>query len=145
MGYSRPCAIVIALSTLFAFGPTRADVKFDVLERGRYLTAAGDCYACHTPAGGKPFQGGRPIETPFGTIYSANITPDRQTGIGAWSDDDFYRAVHEGISIDGSRLYPAFPYPYFTHVRREDVDAIRAYLKTIEPISNTPPRNKLPF
>jgi mono/diheme cytochrome c family protein len=120
-------------------------VNFDQIARGKYLAAAGDCYACHTPSGGKPFQGGRPIGTPFGVIYSANITPDRQTGIGAWSDDEFYRAVHEGIAADGSRLYPAFPYPYYTRATRQDVDAIRAYLKTIDPVSNAPPRNDLPF
>jgi mono/diheme cytochrome c family protein len=145
MEHRWPCGLIVIAATLFASAGICADIKFDVIERGRYLVAAGDCYACHTPQGGKPFQGGRAIETPFGVIYSANITPDRQTGIGTWSDNDFYRAVHEGISIDGSRLYPAFPYPYYTRVKREDVDAIRAYLQTVEPVRNAPPRNKLPF
>jgi mono/diheme cytochrome c family protein len=143
MGYRWPFALIALLAALV--GGARADTDFDRIQRGKYLTAAGDCYACHTPSGGKPFQGGRPIETPFGVIYSANITPDRETGIGAWSDDDFYRAMHEGIAADGSRLYPAFPYPYYAHVRREDVDAIRAYLNTLEPVSKASPRNQLPF
>jgi mono/diheme cytochrome c family protein len=94
---------------------------------------------------GRPFAGGRGIETPFGVIYSPNITPDRQTGIGAWTDEQFYRALHEGVEADGSRLYPAFPYPYYTRVTRDDVQTIRAYLNTLEPISNSPLHNKLPF
>ena len=84
-------------------------------------------------------------QTPFGTIYSTNITPDRETGIGAWTNDEFYRAMHEGIAKDDVHLYPAFPYPYYTHVTREDVDFIRAYLATLPPVSNRPPRNELPF
>jgi mono/diheme cytochrome c family protein len=116
---------------------------FGTIERGRYLTSAGDCEACHTTQGGKPFAGGRPIPTPFGTIYSANITPDRQTGIGAWTDDQFYRALHQGVGADGKNLYPAFPYPWYTQVTREDSDAIRAYLSALEPIKNQPPANTL--
>ena len=116
--------------------------------------ASGSAATSPTPAtalpatpqeGGKPFAGGRPLATPFGVIHSPNITPHRQTGIGAWSDDEFYRAMHEGISRDGRRLYPAFPYPHFTHVARRDVDAIRAYLATLEPVPTAPPRNELPF
>ena len=117
--------------------------SFSTLERGRYLAVAGDCEACHTNASGKPFAGGRPIPTPFGTIYSPNITPDRETGIGGWSNDQFYRALHAGVAANGDHLYPAFPYPWFTKVTREDSDAIRAYLNTLDPVSNTPPENKL--
>ncbi len=145
----RSCHRLVSVAFLWGLGTAAAwagsDADFARVERGRYLATAGDCLPCHTQAGGKPFAGGRPLETPFGTIYSANITPDRQAGIGAWSDDDFYRALHEGIAADGSRLYPAFPYPYYTHVMRQDADAIRAYLETIEPVSNVPPRNRLPF
>ena len=112
-------------------------------QRGRYLTDLGDCAACHTAEGGQPFAGGRPIETPFGTIYSPNITPDPDTGIGAWTDDQFYRAMHEGIAEDGTRLYPAFPYPWFTKVTREDVDAIRAYLLTLPAVRSKRPENTL--
>ena len=110
-------------------GSVRAETDFATIERGRYLTTAGDCVACHTKEGGKPFAGGRAIGTPFGAIYSANITPDRESGIGAWTKDQFYRAMHEGISAGGERLYPAFPYPYYTHVTRQDSDDIYAYLR----------------
>mgnify|MGYP001168690616 CR=1 FL=1 len=138
--------LIIGATALLPFTDVRgADSSYAQIMRGRYLTMAGDCLGCHTPEGAKPFSGGRGIETPFGVIYSPNITPDRETGIGAWTDEQFYRALHEGISADGSRLYPAFPYPYYTRVTREDVDAIRAYLDTLEPVSNSPPRNKLPF
>ena len=81
----------------------------DQLARGKYLTEAADCEACHTVAGGKPFAGGRPFETQFGTMYSPNITADSATGIGSWSDADFLKAVHEGVGKGGLRLYPAFP------------------------------------
>ncbi|TPI10436.1 c-type cytochrome [Mesorhizobium sp. B4-1-3] len=111
-------------------------------ERGRYLVAAGDCAACHTADDGKPFAGDRPIETPFGTIYSANITPDPETGIGAWTEEQFYRAMHEGLAADGRRLYPAFPYPWFTKVTRQDVDDIRAYLRTVAPVRAKPRDNE---
>ncbi|MGO4567617.1 cytochrome c [Rhizobium sp. 2YAF20] len=116
---------------------------FALEQRGHRLVDAGDCVACHTAEGGKPFAGGRPLDTPFGTIYSPNITPDAQTGIGAWTGDQFYRAMHEGIAADGTHLYPAFPYPWFTKVKREDVDAIRAYLRTIAPVRNKRPENEL--
>lgn len=100
-------------------------------ERGRYLVYAGDCAACHTADGGKPFAGGRAIQTPFGTLYSSNITPDLDTGIGRWSTKEFYRAMHEGIGRSGKRLYPAFPYPWFTKVVPDDVAEIQAYLRTL--------------
>src|SRR5258705_6982731 len=88
--------------------------------RGQYLATAGNCLSCHTARGGKPYAGGRAILTPFGTLYSPNITPDPQTGIGEWSPEDFRRALHEGKSRDGSLLYPAFPYTNYTKVTRED-------------------------
>ena len=113
---------------------------------GAARQGAGRCRrlpACHTKDESKPFAGGRAIETPFGTIYSPNITPDRDTGIGAWSDEEFYQALHDGIGPDGTRLYPAFPYPYFTKMPRDDVMAVRAYLNTLQPIASTRPDNKL--
>ena len=124
---------------------SRADTDFNRVQRGKYLVDAGDCKDCHTAEDGKPFAGGRALQTPFGVIYSANITPDRATGIGAWSGDQFYRALHEGIDAGGHRLYPAFPYPYYTHVTRGDVADILAYLQSIAPVSNRPPANDLPF
>jgi mono/diheme cytochrome c family protein len=103
------------------------------VERGRYLALAGNCAGCHTTRGGQPYAGGLPIETPFGTIYSSNLTSDAQAGIGGWSSAHFWRAMHNGRSKDGRLLYPAFPYPNFTKVTREDSDAIYAYLRTVAP------------
>ncbi len=111
-----------------------ADTSYAQLQRGKSLVDAGDCVSCHTVDGGKPFAGGRPIETPFGLIYSPNITPDRETGIGAWSDEEFYNAMHFGTDPKGARLYPAFPYPYYSKLTRSDVDAIRQYLNTLPPV-----------
>ena len=117
----------------------------DPVARGKYLVDAGDCQACHTRAGGSPFAGARGIRTPFGIIYSANITPDVKTGIGSWSEADFYRAMHNGIAHGGKNLYPAFPYTYFTRMSRPDVDAVWAYLRTLPPTYQVKPANKLPF
>jgi mono/diheme cytochrome c family protein len=114
-------------------------------ERGAYLAVLGDCQGCHTPQGKAAFSGGVPLGTPFGTIFTANITPDKDTGIGGWTDEQFYNALHNGISADGAHLYPAFPYPYFQRISREDSDALHAYLQTIPPVHNVPPPNKLPF
>src|SRR5947209_6003435 len=133
-----------AFAASFFVSPAHCEqLSFGQVERGRYLAAAGDCEACHTAPGGKPFAGGRAIPTPFGTIYSANITPDRKTGIGSWSDDQFYRALHQGIAADGSYLYPAFPYPWYTKVTREDSDALKAFLSSLEPVAKSPPPNEL--
>ena len=111
------------------FAPTAQQI-----ERGAYLALAGNCAACHTARGGRPYAGGKGIETPFGTVYTSNLTPDAQSGIGAWSADHFWRALHEGRSRDGRLLYPAFPYPDYTHVTREDSDAIFAYLRSVPPV-----------
>jgi mono/diheme cytochrome c family protein len=119
--------------------------KPDLIKRGAYLARMGDCAACHTADPSRPFAGGLPISTPFGKIYTPNITPDPDTGIGQWSDTDFVRAMHEGIGKTGERLYPAFPYAEFTRVTEQDVLAIRAYLNTIAPVHYTPPANELRF
>lgn len=108
------------------------------IARGKALTEAGDCASCHTADPAKPFAGGKRIDTPFGGVYSANLTPDRATGLGGWTDDQFYRALRFGVAPDGSRYYPAFPYPNFTKLTRQDILAIRAYLATLAPISNAP-------
>ena len=115
------------------------------LRRGQYLVAAGDCLSCHLREGGEPFAGGLGLNTPFGAIYTSNITPDRQTGIGAWTGDQFYRAMHDGKGAHGENLYPAFPYPWFRRASRADDDAIFAYLMTVPAVSYTPPQNNLPF
>ena len=116
-----------------------------MIARGKALTTAGDCASCHTADPAKPFAGGKRIDTPFGGIYSPNLTPDRDTGIGAWSDADFARALREGVAPDGSRYYPAFPYPNFTKLIRDDILAIRAYLATLTPFRNRPPPLELPW
>jgi mono/diheme cytochrome c family protein len=115
------------------------------LSRGQYLVAAGDCMSCHLREGGEPFAGGLGLNTPFGVIYTSNITPDRETGIGAWTSDQFYRAMHEGKGAHGENLYPAFPYPWFRRASREDDDAIFAYLMTVPAVNYTPPKSDLPF
>jgi mono/diheme cytochrome c family protein len=112
---------------------------------GRYLAVLGDCESCHDRPGGQPYAGGYPLNTPFGVIYSSNLTPDRETGIGTWTADDFWNAFHKGVRKDGAKLYPAFPYPYFTHATRAEADALYAYLRTVTPVSYRPPANKLPF
>jgi mono/diheme cytochrome c family protein len=115
------------------------------LRRGQYLVAVGDCLSCHLRAGGQALAGGLGLNTPFGVIYSSNITSDPETGIGAWSADQFYRAMHDGVNAHGQKLYPAFPYPWFTRVSRADDDAILAYLKSTPAVKYTPPANHLPF
>jgi mono/diheme cytochrome c family protein len=119
---------------------------FTQVARGRYLAIASDCASCHTvPGSGRPFTGGRPIETPFGNIVAPNITPDPETGIGAWSDDAFDAAVRRGLRPNGARLYPAMPFTAYTKMSRDDVLAIRAYLTTLQPVRNAVEANTLPF
>lgn len=104
-------------------------------QRGEYLARAGNCYGCHTRPGGAAYAGGRALPTPFGTFLTPNITPDRTNGIGAWSQDDFWRALHHGKGRDGRLLYPAFPYTEYTRVTREDADHLFAYLQTLPPVA----------
>src|SRR5882757_2089845 len=113
------------------------------IARGKALTVAGDCASCHTADPAKPFAGGKRIDTPFGAITSPNLTPDPDTGLGRWGDEDFVRALRDGVAPDGSRYYPAFPYPNFTRLIRDDILAIRAYLGTLTPIRNTAPAPEL--
>lgn len=115
------------------------------LRRGQYLVVAGDCMSCHLREGGEPLAGGLGLKTPFGVIYTPNITSDKETGIGNWTSDQFYRAMHDGIDDEGKNLYPAFPYPWYRLASREDDDAIFAFLKTTPPVSYTPPKNDLSF
>jgi mono/diheme cytochrome c family protein len=120
--------------------------EFTQIERGRYLAVASDCVSCHTiPGSNSPFAGGRAIETPFGDIVAPNITPDRETGLGAWSDDEFEAAVRKGVRRDGSPLYPAMPYNAYTKMSRDDVQAIHAYLSSVTPVGNAPVAKSLPF
>jgi cytochrome c5 len=120
-----------------------------LVKRGEYLAKAGDCIACHTntPEKGTAFAGGLPMHTPFGTIYSPNITPDKATGIGNWTDEQFIKAMREGISPQGHYYYPAFPYYYFNKITTDDLIAIKAYLDSIPAISqkNRPVEMVKPF
>jgi mono/diheme cytochrome c family protein len=141
----------MALAAGMAHGAAAADIapatpaNADQITRGAYLAKAADCIACHTIDPAKPFAGGYPLATPFGTIYGPNITADKETGIGNWSDEDFIRALHNGIDDKGRHLYPAFPYASFTKLSREDVLAIKAYLFSLPPIQQKNLKNDLPF
>lgn len=115
------------------------------IQRGAYLARAGNCMGCHSTAGAAEFAGGRGIDTPFGTVFAPNITPDPKTGIGNWSASDFWRAMHHGRSKDGRLLYPAFPYPSYTNLTRADSDALHAYLRTVEPVERVNKPHDLPF
>jgi mono/diheme cytochrome c family protein len=138
------CAL-LALGTAAARAQNPDKQSFEVIEHGRYMTIAGDCAACHTAKGGQPFAGGGALQTPFGTLLAPNITPDVETGIGGWTDDEFLEAVRTGIGHGGIHLYPAMPYTYYTKMTREDVIAIRAYLDTVQPVRNLVQANQLPF
>jgi mono/diheme cytochrome c family protein len=117
----------------------------DLIARGELLAAIGNCDTCHTVKGGTRFAGGRGIPTPFGTIYSTNITPDRDTGLGTWSEQAFQRAMHDGIARDGHYLYPAFPYDHFTKVTTEDNQALYAFLMSRPAVSAAAPENSVWF
>ncbi len=121
-------------------GPNAAQLR-----QGQYLARLGDCLSCHLRADGEPFAGGLGLNTPFGVIYSSNISSDPEHGIGHWTPDQFYRAMHDGIGAQGQHLYPAFPYPWFRNLSREDDDALLAYLKTTPPVAYQPPGNQLFF
>jgi mono/diheme cytochrome c family protein len=115
------------------------------VERGRELVMVGGCESCHTARGGAPFAGGRAIPTRFGVFYAPNITPDPDTGLGAWSADDFWHALHNGYSRNGTLLYPTFPYTNYTRVSRKDADAVYAYLRTIAPVRRANHRHEVKF
>src|SRR6516162_1197674 len=136
------------LLAMFAFvaGPGAAQAEDPTLvAKGEYLARAGDCIACHTNPGGSLFAGGFPMATPFGTIYSSNITPDPKTGIGSWTANDFYGAMHTGRFPDGGLIYPAMPFASYTKVTREDSDAIFAYLRSVPPVHQPNRANDLRF
>src|SRR6202158_4599525 len=140
-------AIVIAWRPAIAAIDPAAPPSFDdaVATRGRDLAAIGNCSTCHTTRGGRDFAGGLPVPTPFGTIYSSNITPDADTGIGRWPEDAFRRAMRSGVDRDGRHLYPTFPYDHFTHVSDEDDRALYAFLMTRQPVHAVARANQLPF
>jgi mono/diheme cytochrome c family protein len=122
------------------------EVTPELISKGAYLARAGDCVACHTAHDGKTFAGGRGIESPIGTIYATNITPDKDTGIGGWTYGDFERAVRRGVGHDGSALYPAMPFPSYAKVSDEDTQALYAYfMKGVEPVKQANQANDIPW
>lgn len=125
--------------------PAASTFAPEQVAQGKILATAGNCASCHTAKGGEPFAGGLAIATPFGTLYSPNITPDRATGIGNWSKDAFARALHDGVARDGSQLFPAFPFDHFTRITGEDIAALYAYLMTLPAVKKPTPANTLPF
>lgn len=122
-----------------------ASAEANLIARGEYLTKAADCVACHTTKDGKPFAGGLAFKTPMGTLYSPNITPDKATGIGSWTDEEFLRALHEGKGKNGENLYPAFPYTSYTLLKDDDVKAIKAYLFSLPAVHQPNRENDMPF
>jgi mono/diheme cytochrome c family protein len=136
---------LVGLSALTDAAIAQDFQSFDAIERGRYLAVLADCAPCHTAPGGQPFAGGLVLQTPFGNLATPNITPDRETGIGNWTDDEFVAALHDGRGRAGTRLYPAMPYPAYTKMTRDDVLDLRAYLATVTPVRNQVVANQLPF
>ena len=128
-----------------AIAATATAKEPSLIETGQYISRLADCEACHTRAGGTPFTGGLPISTPFGTVTSPNITPDPDTGIGGWSEKEFYRAVTDGIGRHGEYLYPAMPFTSFTKMTRGDVQAVKAYLFSLKPVNAPRVPNNLAF
>lgn len=144
MKHSLAPAAVLVLS-LTTVASAQDPQSFDRVEKGRYLSVLGDCAGCHTAPGGAPFAGGLALETPFGKLVAPNITPDRDTGIGNMTDDEFVAALHDGRGRNGKRLYPAMPYPAYTKMTRDDVLAMRSYFRTVAPVNNAVESNQLPF
>lgn len=171
-GFKRKCLAVAVIAGLFAAGTSFAEPKLvndnpdkpavypkvnygktekerQLIKRGEYLAKAGDCIACHTDTknNGAAYAGGAGINTPFGTFYAPNITPDKETGIGKWTDDEFVKAMHEGVAPDGSNYFPVFPYPNFNKLSRADLLAIKAYFMNIPAVKqpNRPHDVSWPF
>jgi len=149
-------AILLALAALvwmFNFwggarirdGAPRTPPSREQVARGAYLARVGDCMLCHTERGSAPYAGGRAIDTPFGTVYASNLTPDAETGIGSWSAAHFRRALHEGRSRDGHLLYPVFPYTHTTHVTDADADALFEFLRSLPPVNKPNREHRLRF
>jgi len=142
---ARSSLLFFVLAGVFAFSAAARAQDADTIAKGEYLARAGDCIACHTAPEGKLFAGGRAMPTPFGTLYTSNITPDAETGIGKWSADDFYKTMHEGRFPDGGLLYPAMPFGSYTKVTRADSDAIFAYLRSIPAVKQANREHELSF
>jgi mono/diheme cytochrome c family protein len=138
----------VALEDYKGANPSGVPAKLaqaSIVERGAYLARAADCMVCHTAQGAKEYAGGLGFRLPFGTLYSTNITPDKETGIGNYSDQEFLNALHRGTRRDGARLYPAMPYTSYTYITDADALAIKAYLFSLAPVRAPPPANTLTF
>src|SRR5260370_16047219 len=138
----------VALTDYHGANPTGGPASLahaSLVKRGAYLAKAADCMVCHTAPGGNEYAGGLGFTLPFGTLYSTNITPDKDTGIGNYSDQDFLNALHRGVRRDGARLYPAMPYTSYTYITDADALAIKAYLFSLPPVHATAPANTLTF
>jgi mono/diheme cytochrome c family protein len=135
----------VLLSAALLAAPVGARADNAAVARGKYLAILGDCAGCHSAPQGPAYSGGLPFTAPFGTVYSTNITPDKATGLGNWSEADFYRALHDGVAPGGKHLYPAFPYLYFRRLTRQDTDDLFAYLHTLKPVHREPTPNRLMF
>jgi len=136
-----------ACAAAFFYAGSIVAAEEPLVVRGEYLAHAGGCVTCHTAdeEDATPLAGGRALESPFGTFYSPNITPDVKTGIGAWSDEDFSNALWEGVNPDGDHYFPAFPFTSYTGISRDDVLAIKAYLFSLEPVRKPRLEHDLPF
>lgn len=137
--------VLIALVSLTLVGSRVLAEPADTIKRGEYLARASDCVACHTAEGGEPFAGGLPFKTPMGTLYSTNITPDKETGIGNWSDEEFMRALREGKGKHGENLYPAMPYTSYTLITDEDAQLIKDYLFSLPPVKRKDQKDDMTF
>ncbi|WP_370113045.1 c-type cytochrome [Bradyrhizobium sp. USDA 329] len=145
--FGGTAALLYAWESPIAPSDPRSHVTPDraLARRGASLALLGDCATCHTAAGGLSYAGGLAMPTPFGTIYSTNITPDPETGIGRWSEQAFIRALRSGVDREGRHLYPAFPYDHFTRVTDDDAKALYAFFMSIDPVKSSAPSNELPF
>lgn len=141
---SKTVPIVVA-SLVLTVNSSLADSKQAAIEKGQYLSRLGGCASCHTAPGKADYAGGRELPTPFGTIFSTNITPDRNTGIGSWSFDDFWNALHHGKGKKGELLYPAFPFTSYTKITREDARDLFTYLQNIEAVEQLEQASQLRF
>jgi mono/diheme cytochrome c family protein len=137
--------VMLLIGLAFTIKATPVVAQQTQVQRGEYLARAGDCVSCHTASGSDPLAGGGRLNTPFGYMLAPNITPDATTGIGLWSSDDFYRALHDGINRAGEDMYPAMPYDFYTRVTRADSDAIYTYLRTLSPVTRVINVNHLHF
>src|SRR3984957_2857388 len=146
--YAFATGASVELAAYHGASPTGVPAELantDPVAKGAYMVRMADCEACHTAKGGTPFAGGRAFVLPFGTIYTPNLTPDAETGIGKWTDADFLNAVHRGIAPDGSHYYPAFPYPSYTLLTDADALAIKAYLFSLKPVKQANKPNTFAF